>query len=189
MKPIRNPMAASCVPDTNRLRCGTWRLRQSARCLFAVSMSFWLLPPLAFTAAAQTAAPAQSFSVAAGDLKQALYQFGEQSSLQIVYAPELVQGRTTPGVSGSHSPAQALQRLLAGTGLVAESVNASTVVLKKAPQEQPPRPPKNPETSAPPPTELEKVVVTGSRLPQASMEGPQQVKLYSSADIARSGQK
>lgn len=57
------------------------------------------------------------FSITSQSLSDALVQLGEQASLQIVYLPEVVQGLTAPAVSGSMTPDEALQRLLAGTGI------------------------------------------------------------------------
>ena len=63
------------------------------------------------SAATQINLPAQSLS-------EALIQLGEQASLQIFYLPETVRGISAPAVSGVLTPDQALQRLLAGTGIL-----------------------------------------------------------------------
>jgi len=57
------------------------------------------------------------YSIAAGPLADALTSFGQQSGLQIAFPANLVAGRTSSGASGNLTPAQALDRLLAGTGL------------------------------------------------------------------------
>lgn len=70
--------------------------------------------------------PAQSLS-------EALIALGEQASLQIFYLPETVRGLQAPAVSGTFTPDQALQRLLAGTGIVF-SRDGSQVSLSRTPQ-------------------------------------------------------
>lgn len=56
-------------------------------------------------------------SIAAQSLDNALMQLGEQAGLQIFYLPETVRGLMAPALSGSMTPDEALQRLLAGTGI------------------------------------------------------------------------
>lgn len=56
-------------------------------------------------------------SIPAQSLDDALIQLGEQASLQIFYLPETVQGLDAPALTGSLTPDQALQTLLAGTGI------------------------------------------------------------------------
>lgn len=56
-------------------------------------------------------------SIAAQPLDHALAQLGEQAGLQIFYLPEIVRGLMAPPLSGSMTPDEALQGLLAGSGL------------------------------------------------------------------------
>ncbi|BCH30732.1 TonB-dependent receptor [Mesorhizobium sp. L-8-10] len=88
----------------------------------------WMIP-----AAAQTVAPAQtaqqSISVPAGSLTPALNQLAAQSGLQILFDANLARGKTTQGVSGNLTPSQALDAVLAGTGLSARFAGGNQVVL------------------------------------------------------------
>ena len=58
-----------------------------------------------------------TFDIGAGDLKAALDAYAKQTGQQLVYQPDDVKGRSTPGVHGAMTPEQALTALLAGTGL------------------------------------------------------------------------
>lgn len=73
-----------------------------------------------------------SFNIEAGSLESALLAYAHQSGLQLLYSAELVAGRTAPALRGALAPDQALDRLLAGTGLVAQSTRPGVVVLKPA---------------------------------------------------------
>jgi len=71
----------------------------------------------------------QSISIPAGPLTPALNRLAAQASLQILFDANLAQGKTTRGVRGNLTPAQALDALLAGTGLTARFSGANQVVL------------------------------------------------------------
>ena len=68
---------------------------------------------LSFAAQAQDL----TFDIGAGDLKAALEAYAKQTGQQLVYQPDDVKGRSTPGVHGAMTSEQALTALLAGTGL------------------------------------------------------------------------
>jgi iron complex outermembrane recepter protein len=97
------------------------------------------------------------FNIPPGDLGPALKAFSEQAHLTLKYSDRLVRGRHTQGLSGSYASAEALKRLLTGTGLEATAANASTYVLKTLPK---------PKTSAvgPTPEGSEHVLVAGAPL-------------------------
>ena len=93
---------------------------------------------LAFAAAphavlAQSAAPVK-ISIAAQPLDKALLQFGQQTRLQVYFLPEAVRDLKAPAVSGSLTAQQALDRLLAGSGLAAR-IEGNTAVIAPAPAE------------------------------------------------------
>ena len=72
------------------------------------------------------------FEIPAGSLADAIDRFGEQSGLRVLYSPDLAENVTVPAVSGELSPAQVLQIMLRGTGIVGVSVNDETLVLRRA---------------------------------------------------------
>lgn len=70
-------------------------------------------------------------SIAAQPLPGALMALGRQADVQILAASGALEGRRSPGASGSLPLAQALTRLLQGTGLDYEVVGARTVVVHR----------------------------------------------------------
>lgn len=133
----------------------------------------------------------QHYRIAAGALGEALNQLATQSQLQIVYAPELVRGRTAPALDARLTWREALQRLLSGTGLTWGFVNDTTVVIRKA--EQASAPAAAPRTAPAEPeaarvTDLGKLVVTGTFLrgaTPASLASP--IRVVGREEIDRSG--
>lgn len=61
-----------------------------------------------------------AFSIPAGPAGETLKQFSAQSGLEVVYPAEVVRGVRTREVRGEIPPAEALARLLEGTGLAGE---------------------------------------------------------------------
>lgn len=75
----------------------------------------------------------REFSIPPRALSEALADFGRQSGMQVNVDADDIRGRTSPGVSGRMSNAQALSRILTGTGLTWEVENGF-VTLRPAPQ-------------------------------------------------------
>lgn len=109
------------------------RLRPAAPALaVALAIAAWSVP----AAHAQPAAPAQAdatfaISVPAQALGPALNELARQARLQLMVHPDLVAGRRAPAVSGTLTARQALNRLLADSGLSA-SVDGNAVVVRAA---------------------------------------------------------
>lgn len=86
-------------------------------------------------AMAQSSASAQrQFNIPAQSLREALLIFSQQSGLQVTAQGPLVEGRTSTAVSGNLAPAEALSRLLTGTGLTFRFDGRDAVRLEPAPQ-------------------------------------------------------
>ncbi|HQS17182.1 TonB-dependent receptor [Reyranella sp.] len=80
-------------------------------------------------------APAQrSFNIGPQSLASALPLFGQQSGRQISADAALVRGVSTQGVQGAMSVDEALQRLLAGTGLTYSLLGGTTIALQRVGQ-------------------------------------------------------
>lgn len=79
-------------------------------------------------------ATARSFNIPAQSLATALQQFTEQSGVQVGYTAALGAGVQSPGVSGNFAAAEALSRLLTGTGLTFRFTSANAVVLDRGPK-------------------------------------------------------
>lgn len=86
----------------------------------ALAVALCILPILD-AAAQMAAAPAQNVAravrVSAGPLDSALYTFASQFGITLSFDPELVQGRSTPGLQGDFNIENGLASLLLNTGL------------------------------------------------------------------------
>lgn len=78
---------------------------------------------------ASASALAINLAVPAGPLEAGLLNLGRQANLRLVYPSEITRGKRTGGVAGSLSPAEALSRVLAGTGLAYRFTSANTVTI------------------------------------------------------------
>ncbi len=79
---------------------------------------------------AQPASAPMAFDIKAGPLDQALKAYAERLHSQMLYDARLVAGLRAPALRGSYTAREALQRLLAGTGLQADAPTANTIVLR-----------------------------------------------------------
>jgi outer membrane receptor for ferric coprogen and ferric-rhodotorulic acid len=70
--------------------------------------------------------------IAAQPLAQALNDLARQTRLELMVQPALVAGRTAPAVSGLLTPREALDRLLAGSGLVAV-IEGTAITVQRIP--------------------------------------------------------
>lgn len=130
------------MSDTARRNGGSRRLRRALVGGTAMAMlaGIGALPALAQSAMptstlAQADAAAVAFSIPAQGLVPALVQFREQSGIQVAYESAAVADMRTEGVTGTMTPADALTRLLAGSGLAFEFTAERTVTLLR-PSEQ-----------------------------------------------------
>jgi iron complex outermembrane recepter protein len=95
-----------------------------------------------FAATAMSIARAQTgsqpgpavFDIPSQDAASGLVQFGDQSRLQILYDYDAVQNIETQAVSGHLRVADALNRLLNGTGLSFEIINERTISIVRDPE-------------------------------------------------------
>ena len=107
--------------------------------------------------AVATSACAQSvrdFDIPAGALRDGLNTFAIQSDMQILFAADMVQGLTTPGLRGRYSPQVAIATLLEGSGLSWAETRPGVMVIRRAPVS-------GPVSEA---TTLDDVLVTGTLL-------------------------
>ncbi len=98
------------------------------------------------------------FDIPAEALSQALTDFSQASSRQIIFSEDVLKGRKVGGLHGRFTAAQALDTLLAGTDLRAET-NPAGVLMVRSKNAQAAQN----DTAA----EVETVVVTGSRIKDA----------------------
>ncbi len=83
----------------------------------------------ALMASQALARDAVAFDIAAQDAGPALNEFSRQSGLRLLFPYDAVEGKRTPAISGELSSNEALNRLLAATGLVLVSNDGRTVTL------------------------------------------------------------
>lgn len=122
------------------------------------------------------AAPAQrSFDIPAQPLADALTQFGRQSGMQVSVDAGLVRGISSPGVGGSMLPEQALQRLLAGTGIGYRLTGGDTAMLERLP------------TGGSGVMQLDPVMVEGKRVAPRQAEIGNLPPAYAGGQVARGG--
>jgi len=116
---------------TTGLRKGTRRATVTAM-LLATTVGATALEPT--VALAQSSSTARSFDIPAQSLPDALILFGRQAGIEVTAESANTRGRSAQGVSGNLSPAEALSRLLAGTGLTFRWQSARAVVVEPTPQ-------------------------------------------------------
>jgi iron complex outermembrane receptor protein len=85
-------------------------------------------------AVAPAAATPRALNIPPQALDTALTALADQAGLKLLFASQDVAGLRTSGLVGSFAPAEALGRLLAGTGLTYRFTDATTVTLERLPQ-------------------------------------------------------
>jgi len=84
----------------------------------------------AWAQAAPSAQQARAINLPAQPLGAALNALSTQTGVQIIASGEVVNGHGAPAVSGQLTPRQALDRLLAGSNLVARSQDNGTLIVQ-----------------------------------------------------------
>src|SRR3546814_6054309 len=108
-------------------------------------------------------------------------------SSDLVFAPDLISGKQSKGVSGRYGAEDALTQLLVGTGLTWERVNGQTIAIKRAsapaaePRAKAPSAPAAAPSDEPKAQDLEQITVTGTRIRGGST--PSQVITIDAEDI------
>ncbi len=84
-----------------------------------------------------SAVAAESFNIPGGDLKAALDAYANQTGVSLMVAGSEVQGVRTKGVRGDLSAADALTRILSGTGFtVHRHASGAIGIAKEAPSDK-----------------------------------------------------
>lgn len=90
-----------------------------------------LSPVAAEQTASQITTTAVAFAIPAQPLDSALTQLADQAGLRILFNSNDVAGLNSPGLNGQYTPADALERMLQGSGFSFELVNEKTLTLRK----------------------------------------------------------
>jgi outer membrane receptor protein involved in Fe transport len=157
----------------------------------------FLLGALLLLAAGAAEEARKAYELAPGDANTRLKEFSEISGREILFAAEAVRGVQTAAVRGTLTATEALDRLLAGTGLRAvPDPKTGAVAIKRESDPNVQRAAQTENSDRPQPNHkvekgvlvLDTVQITGSRLRANSGDVPMQpVLTYSSLDIARTG--
>ncbi|NMG67285.1 TonB-dependent siderophore receptor [Azoarcus indigens] len=83
--------------------------------------------------AAEPAAAARSYQIAAGPLGDVLAQFAAQTGVRLSFDPALVAGLRSPGLQGSYGVGEGFARILAGSGYELADLGGGAYTLRKAP--------------------------------------------------------
>lgn len=126
-----------------------------------------IAPALGFPAFA--VAGDHAFHIPAGELSQSLRTFGDITNHQIVFDGGLIEGKTSVAVEGTMPDAQALARLLKGSGLSYQTTALGVYLVVAAPSQPLPKMPAPPSLTAvpdpvqPKPEKDVSVIITGIR--------------------------
>ncbi|OYX33376.1 MAG: hypothetical protein B7Y99_07405 [Caulobacterales bacterium 32-69-10] len=182
----------------------------NGRLSWAGGVAFVCLLSISSAAVAQQ----RTYDIPAGDAARSLLAFARQSGLQITAPASQLRGLRTPAIRGQFDTRAALRILLAGTRLEVASDTGAIVVLRRkgAPSARPAsgEPDGRPAPAAPeatsrgmgggagavvadpariarpsPPPEMERLVVTGTRLSQGGFTAPTPVTQLTSEALAR----
>ncbi len=82
---------------------------------------------------AQNTAP-QTFEITPQNLSSALTEFARQSGTEILYSPDIVSDKSSPGVRGKLDPMSALTKLLFDSGLTFTTTPQGAILLQPATQ-------------------------------------------------------
>lgn len=94
----------------------------------------WAIAAGAAQAADRPAAgPVQTYQLAPGPLGRALAEVAATAGVSLSFDPALTQGRQSPALSGRYTPHEALQHLLAGSGLRLETMRNGTFTVVEQP--------------------------------------------------------
>lgn len=82
-----------------------------------VGMTAGMLPFSVMASSMQEASTSRHWNISAGPLGQALNTLGQQSGILLSYSTDLVEGKSSTGLSGHYTVQEALDILLSSTGL------------------------------------------------------------------------
>ncbi|MEM9617955.1 MAG: TonB-dependent receptor [Pseudomonadota bacterium] len=154
----------------------------------AIAVAF-ALTGLPATASAQESV---RVDIEAQPLGEALGDIGNRFRVTVIAPDALVQGKTTPPISGSLTAEQAIARVLSGSGLTYRRTrNGGFIVQQQTAQAKPvqtPRPARVEETVEPEePVEMEMIIVTGTNIRGIAPDSSP-LRTFNRADVVASGE-
>lgn len=155
------------------------------------------LPLLACAAALAGEPGRRTFNLPADSAEKTLKQFSEQSGRGLLVGTEVTKGVRTNAVQGELTPGEALDKMLAGTGLVCaqDDKNGAFVVRREGNDPKDPRAAQSKTGDRPAPSvkaagdslQLETFVVTGSNLRAGESVGGANLRVVTAAEIEQAG--
>ncbi|MSU67164.1 MAG: hypothetical protein EXS40_01110 [Opitutaceae bacterium] len=136
------------------------------------------------------------YDLPAGEAASALKRFAEVSGRETLFAADAIRGVRTAAIRGEFSPQEALDKMLANTGLSAapDATTGAFAVTKQGALEKNvasrPAAPSAAAVAAPKGASLVKMdqyEVLGSRIPRTEIDGPSPVSTYNIDDIRSTG--
>ena len=126
-------------------------------------------------------------------IEEGLRYIQRNMGVDVIFSPEQVRKRRTRGLSGDYTPQQAIERLLAGSGLQAKPNGRSQYIIVETlvAQAAPERPAQNPAALVPQqpawwPAEIDEIIITGSRIVREGYEAPTPLTVVSANAIDNS---
>ncbi len=170
------------------------RIERLGRAALAVAILSYLPTSSLWAQSAPSPDVRSAYNISAGSLEAALDQFSQQGGIQTLSKVEQLAGKQVGALSGQMTWREALGRLLKGSGLEYQQINATTVVIRPASGGSSPsrsRPAVTPPVKpipgiAPKVTDIQGVTVTGSRIRGAQPSSP--LVLITQDDMRLSGQ-
>ena len=142
----------------------------------------------------------KAYNVPAGEAAGALKQFSEVSGRETLFAADAIRGVRTVAVKGEFTPQEALNRMLADTGLAAsqDTKTGAFAVTKQGALEKnagsrlaetsaAALPPGADPTKVAPLVKMEEFQVLGSRIRRTEVDGPSPVATYGMDEIRATG--
>ena len=157
----------------------------STRSVFgSCSVSLLALLAISPPAIAAPAEPVLSFAIPSGPLESALLAYAARADIQLLYTPNVVAGLRSQGLAGEFTAREALERLLAGTGVIAQESRPGVIVLRTGVVAAP-LASASAEVAATP-SMLDEVVVTGTHIRGAG-QGASPMVMLDRDDLDRRG--
>lgn len=155
------------------------RIERLGRAALAVAILSYLPTSSLWAQSAPSPDVRSAYNISAGSLAAALDQFSQQGGIQTLSKVEQLAGKQVGALSGQMTWREALGRLLKGSGLEYQQINATTVVIRPtgaSPQSKShpvaPIPTKPVADSKPQVTDIQGVTVTGTRIRGGTTPSP-----------------
>lgn len=137
--------------------------------------------------------PVHEFNIPSGDLGEALRTFGTVSNTQILFSPDLVEGKRSQGLQGSLSIDEAMDSLLANTELTYRVTSSNVILVTAAAQagalrlaQAPAGPVAAPvESASRESTALEEIIVTANKRSENIQDVPSSVLVVTEQTMER----